>query len=207
VLFLAGDGRLYFYDFPDGRGGRGPDPAPPRPLRWAIDPPGVGTIGVRGFCWPVAPALGGRLLVSMHWEPARLEPRLSTHLWWLELSADGGSIVGVERALVADGGDASRAQISEWKPGVGLGRDGAPLLAFLARDGGDGQWELWVMPITPAAAGRGPRVQVAAGRRLAEGCAAAVTPAFSADGRWLYASRTIDGIMVRVERYPLEIDP
>jgi hypothetical protein len=201
VVFVAGDGRLYVYDFPEGRG---PDPALPRPLRWAIDPPGVGTIGVRGLCWPVAPALGGRLLVSMHWEPARWEPRLSTHLWWLELSPDGGSIVGVERALVADGGDASRSQIEEWKPGVAVGHDGAPLLAFLARDGGDGQWELWVMPIAPATAGGGPRVQVAAGRRLAEGCAPAFTPAFSADGRWVYASRTIDGIMVRLERYQLE---
>jgi hypothetical protein len=117
--------------------------------------------------------------------------------------------VGAERALVTeeDERDASRAQIDEWKPGVGVGRDGAPLLAFLARDGHDGKWELWVMPIAPATAGQGPRVQVAAGRRLGEGCAAAVTPAFSADGRWLYASRTIDGIMVRLERYQLERYP
>src|SRR5262249_3460221 len=67
VVFLAGDG-LYVYDFPERRGARGPDPAPPRPLRWAIDPPGVGAIMVSGLCWPVAPELGGRLLVSMYWE-------------------------------------------------------------------------------------------------------------------------------------------
>jgi hypothetical protein len=205
VVLVAADGRLYVYDFPEGRGARGPDPAPPRPLRWAIDPPEVRTAIVRKLCWPSAPALGGRLLVSMCWQPARWEPRLSAHLWWLELSRDGGSIVGAERAIVAEGRDASRGQIEEWKPGVGLGRDGAPLLAFLAREEGQVDWELWVMPIAPAAAGRGPRVQVAAGRRLAEGCAAAMTPAFSADGRWVYASRTIDGIWVRLERYPLEI--
>jgi hypothetical protein len=207
VVFVAGDGRLYVYDFPEGRRGRGPEPAPPRPLRWQINPPGVGTVMVLEFCWPAAPALGGRLLVSMSWDPAPSEPGLSTHLWWLELSRDGGSIVGAERALVAEGGEASRARIEERKPGVGVGRDGAPHLAFLARDGGQGLWELWVMPIAPAAAGRGPRVQVAAGRRLAKGCAATVTPAFSADGRWVYASRSVDVMRVRLQRYQLEIDP
>jgi hypothetical protein len=195
VVFVAGDRRLYVYDFPEGRGtrDRGPDPAPPRPLLWAIDPPGVGTVMVRDLCWPGAPALGGRLLVALLWQPARVQTRLSTHLWWLELSRDGGSIVGAERAIVAEGGDARRAQIEESKPGVGVGRDGAPLLAFLAREVGQVDWELWVMPIAPAAAGRGPRVQVAEGRRLAEGCAAAVTPAFSANGRWVYASRAVVG--------------
>jgi hypothetical protein len=157
---------------------------------------------VRGFCWPGAPALGGRLLVALLWQPARSEPRLSTHLWWLELSPDGRSIVGAGRAIVAEGGDVSRAQIEESKPGVGVGRDGAPLLAFLAREVGQVDWELWVMPIAAAAAGRGPRVQAAEGRRLAEGCAEAVTLAFSADGRWVYASRAVDG-RARLQRFAL----
>jgi hypothetical protein len=204
VVFVAGDRQLYVYDFPEGRGtrGRGPDPAPPRPLRWEIDPPGVGTVMVRGFCWPGAPALGGRLLVALLWQPAGVQTRLSSHLWWLELSRDAGSIVGAERAIVAEGDDARWAQIEESKPGVGVGRDGAPLLAFLAREWGQVDWELWVMPIAPAAAGRGPRVQVALGRRLAEGCAAAVTPAFSPDGRWVYASRAVDG-WARLQRFAL----
>jgi hypothetical protein len=30
-----------------------------------------------------------------------------------------------------------------------------------------------------------------------------VTPAFSPDGRWVYASRTIDGIRVRLQRFAL----
>jgi hypothetical protein len=202
VVFVAGDGRLYVYDFPEGRECRGPDPAPPRPLRWAIEPPGEGTVMVQELCWPVTPALGGRLLVSMHWDPARGEKRLRTHLWWLELSRDGESIVGAERAIVAEGGGATRAQIDEWKPGVGVGCDGAPLLAFLAREEGQVDWELWVMPIAPAAAGRGPRVQVALGRRLAEGCAPAMAPAFSADARWVYASRADDG-RARLQRFAL----
>jgi hypothetical protein len=61
-----------------------------------------------------------------------------------------------------------------------------------------GPLELWVRHIAPAAPLRGPRVLCSAGRKLPEGCAW-VLPGFSADGRWVYAWRWVDG-KLRPER-------
>jgi hypothetical protein len=51
-----------------------------------------------------------------------------------------------------------------------------------------GPLELSVSPIAPAAPDHGPRVLCSAGLKLAEDWAG-VIPAFSADGRWIYAWR------------------
>lgn len=200
VLFTGGDGQLYLYDSPEVRTS---DPAPPQVLRWQTDALGTGVSWQRDPCWSSLPALGGRLLVSQLPRSSQSGPTPGFQLWWLELSADGGSIVGAEQVIVPEGLGPTSPRDEERLPNVGLSRDGTPLLAYLARDRGQANWELWLMPIAPAQTGRGPRVLTAAGRKLAEGCAP-VLPAFSADGQWIYAGRSVGGNL-RLER--LAIDP
>jgi hypothetical protein len=204
VLYAAGDGRLYSYQLPAAEGPRGSAEAmPPRPLRWEIDPPGDGPIHLQDLCWPGAPALGGRLLVALNpWDnPSRAYRGLQ--LWWLQLGPDGTAIVAAGRLLQPDGDDAPARRVVERLPSVGTARDGTPLLAYLTRARGQDAQELWVAPIMIDATSGAPRVLAAGRRKLAEGCEAAA-PAFSADGRWVYAARRHVGSGTRLERFALE---
>jgi len=201
ILFTGGDGRLYLGDFLKLRG---PAPSPPQPLRWQVDPPEGATGWHRDPCWSDLPALGGRLLISQLYGLSPTRPGASSHLWWLELSPDGESIVGAEQALVLEGVGLSPSQDEERMPTVGVDHTGRPLLAYLARAQGQVNWELWLMPIEPMTSGRGPRVLTTARRKLAEECAP-VLPSFSADGRWIYAGRTPNGTF-RLERLAIPAD-
>ena len=44
------------------------------------------------------------------------------------------------------------------------------------------------------------------GRRLAKGCATAITPSFSNDGRWVYVACWVDS-KLRVRRFAVDIAP
>ena len=189
ILFAAGDGRLYRYDFPRGDdargdGGRGPSACSGGARRvrptWASS-------GIRAG--RDDPALGARILVARVAREAgdASQSPPGQQLWWLELDPDVTAVVAAGRLIVPDGQGSAVARREERLPAVGRAGDGAPLLAYLARSPEDATWELWVAPIVPAAAGGAPRVLASSGRRLAEGCTA-VAPTFSPDGRWIFAA-------------------
>ena len=203
ILFGGTDRRLYVFDFPEARRARTSDPAPLRAVRWQVEPPGVGEVWLVDPCWPSAPALGGRLIVSLSYNEDASLGQWKTKLWWLQLSPEGDAIVGAERVIVPDAPGRSQVPLDELFPNVGMASDGTPLLAYLAQNRHQGPLELWVIPIAPAAPDRGPRVLRSAGRRLAEGCAS-VLPVFSADGRWVYAWRWVD-LKLRVERLAVPV--
>ena len=108
------------------------DPAPPRAVRWQVEAPGAGEVWLLDPCWPSAPALGGRLIVSLNCiEDASLR-RWRSHPWWLQLSPDGDVIVGAERAIIPDAPGRSQVSPQEFFPSVGMMSDGTLLLAYLA---------------------------------------------------------------------------
>src|SRR5262249_27486014 len=80
ILFTAGDGRLYRFDFPEpscaGSGAR------PLPIHWATARPGVDALQIRDPCWPTGQALGGRLVVSATYRVRadRSQPMLGSRL-------------------------------------------------------------------------------------------------------------------------------
>jgi hypothetical protein len=203
VLFAGGDFRLYVFGFPQVRGAGRSEAEPPRPLRWEVEPPGVSEVRVWDPCWPSAPALGGRLIVALSRIEDAARREWTSHLWWLQLSPEGDAIVGAERAIVPELPGPSQEQPQEFLPNIGMTADGTPLLAYMARSRYDGPLDLWVRPIAPAAPGRGPHVLGSAGRKLAEDCAV-IVPAFSADGRWVYAWRRGDR-KLRPERLAVPI--
>jgi hypothetical protein len=86
VLFAGGDFRLYVFGFPQVRGAGRSEAEPPRPLRWEVEPPGVSEVWVRDPCWPSAPALRGRLIVTLSRIEGAARREWTSHLWWLQLT-------------------------------------------------------------------------------------------------------------------------
>jgi hypothetical protein len=201
IVFAGGDRRLHVFDFPGPRRSRDPDPPAPREVRWQAAKPGLGDVWLRDPCWPSAPALGGRLIVALCCIEDAARRQWNSQLWWLQLSPDGDAIIGAERAIVPEA--PSDVPPQELLPSVGMTRDGTPVLAYMAESLHQGPLELWVRPIAPAAPGRGPRVLGSTGRKLAEGCAP-VKPAFSADGRSVYAWRWGDH-KLHLERHAVRV--
>jgi hypothetical protein len=203
-LIARYDQVLYLCDMPEAGADRSRHRARPQKVKWRVDPPGVGSCLVQDPCWAAVGALDGRVLVSLDYLQDPSQTVRSVRLWWLKLSPDGGAIVAAERAVVPSKDDLDQAPSEERLPSVGTARDGTPLLAYLTQGRGEQGWTLRVMPVAPAASGRGPQVLVSAGRMLATGCGLAVTPAFSSDGRWVFASRW-DGGKQRVQRFAVDV--
>ena len=143
------------------RGQQGPKPIPgPAALGGVADRPSrTRQVLVKDPCWPSVPA---------RWPRPRLaglsrdlpQAAWTVRLWWLKLRPDGGAIVAAECAIVPGEEDARKARLEEHYPSVGTTRDGTPLLAYLAKDLRLHEWQLWVMPIAPAASGRRPQVRL-----------------------------------------------
>jgi hypothetical protein len=213
ILFAAADGRLYLHDFAAGHQARRLAPASqPRPLRWQIDPPEKGTpVQIQDPCWPAAPELGGRVLVSMTLDADDSPRGRGPELWWLRLDPDNATITTADRVILSDraGGGTTAADEEERMPCVATARDGSLMLAYLARDPDSPTWDLWVAPIAPAGPDRTPTVRRSSRRKLAGQCLPLVL-AFSADGRSVYVSRS-DERLVRpwgtLRRYPVADRP
>jgi hypothetical protein len=183
ILFGACDGRLYLHEFGEtaddlGRVGSARGPVP---IRWAIDPPGLGDVLLFDPIWASAPGLDDLILVSLR----RLEPRPDgkdrysrMRLWWLRLGEDRRSIVAAGPML---GGADPATDRDERCASIVAREDGARLLSYLER-GAEGTWSLRLARIDVR-----DRLPVPASTRgavLATECRP--TPArFSPDGRWL----------------------
>src|SRR5262249_52790633 len=129
ILFAGNDRRLYVFEFPEVRGTGRSDAAPPRALRWEVEPPAAGEVWVGDPCWPGAPALGGRLIVALYRVEDPSRPEWTPHLWWLQLSPDGDAIVGAERVIVPEEPGRGEVPPHELLPSVGTASDGTLLLA------------------------------------------------------------------------------
>jgi hypothetical protein len=206
ILFAGCDGRLHGLALPEaGTAGGAATSLEPRPVRWKTRPPGKGPTFLQEPCWPARELLGGRLLVALRYQrpSARIFGRLQ--VWWLELNPEGTAIAAAGRLIVPANGGGDGTPREERLPSVGRSADGVPMLAYVVMHEGHSPGELWIAPIGFAHGRRGdvPRVRAEDARRLSTTCAAA-PPAFSADGRFLYAAvRSGPNGMVHVERFPL----
>jgi hypothetical protein len=194
-----------------GRGGSGSVVA--RPLSWRDGPVGRRVNSIHDPHWPTDTSLtlGGPLIASLSVRERNGSPAdLGRRLWWLDLGRDGTEIVAAGRLLSSDpdasGGLARRAE--ERLPVVGAARDGVTMLAYLALERGRTTWDLWAVPIPRWEVGTMPKTLTSVGHKLAENCES-VAPAFSADGRWVYAMRRHDGAGPSLECFPVatEYDP
>jgi hypothetical protein len=200
IVFCACDGRLYRYDFSAGDDrGRPPRDAQPVPLHWGGEPRRTGPPWLQDPCWPDAPELGGRMLVALVQQDFDYlhSPTPEGKLWWVQPDRAATNIIAARRAIDPDG---DSPEFEERLPSVGRTAGGTLLLAYLVRRPGRGQWELWVAPIALEASRGTPTVVAPQRRRLAEACAA-IVPAFSPDGRSIFAALQDERTGVRMHRF------
>jgi hypothetical protein len=184
ILYAAGNGRLYHCALAGDAQTRDPV-LHPRPIAWEVLPPGADTVHVGDPTWPGGSIIGGRVLVELITMPDPSGTFRGPYLWWLQMSPDGDAVTAAGRLIAPD---AATSPDEERSPALVTSIDGKSLLAYLDRRNGSTAWDLWLAPITADAVSGAPRVLASTGRKVAEGCVA-VPPAFSPDGRWVYAWR------------------
>ncbi|AGA29144.1 hypothetical protein [Singulisphaera acidiphila] len=193
ILFACTDGHIYRFSFEDPRNSNptADDKQSPRPLIWQAQPP-PGLMRISAPTWPTDPRLRGKLIVSLTIARdgllARVVPRheSETHLWWLELSRNGSAIVAGAPLISKEGGDLAEPMVIEELPAVSTAADGRLFLAYLARGESEKDHRLRLAPIVTENPSYLPSVDEKkavefAGRFLLS------PPAFSGDGRWVYA--------------------
>jgi hypothetical protein len=187
IVFAACDGRLYRYDFSEGdAAGNERGLAQPVRLRWKGKRRRHGRPWFQDPCWPNQPALRGHLLASvMLSDPEGRQQRLPNfRLCWVRPDSDLRNILETRQAIDPDG---VSPDTDERLPSVGRAADGTLRLAYLIHAPARARWELWVAPLAVEPSDGNPRVLASERQRLADECAPAV-PAFSPDGRWIFAA-------------------
>jgi hypothetical protein len=184
VLFAAGDGRLYQYEF-ESQAGTTSDPDTarqhePTPLVWDCKAPGEGDIYFSDPHWSTDASLNRIVVVALRLiEPNTGRQRFTkSQLWWLRLSEDGDSIKEAGK-LVQPTTEVS--DVEERCPSIGRTSDGRLALAYL-RKIGSRPWELRMTPLTLDATGVRRLTLTSVGSKIAEGCQP-FSPIISSDGR------------------------
>ncbi|MFO0950981.1 MAG: hypothetical protein U0835_07485 [Isosphaeraceae bacterium] len=177
VLVPAGDGQLYVLDLDA-------EFEEPRPLVWDCKPPGAGRPLLSDPIASARPGLGERLIVSLSERPQSAQGKAysAPRLWWLELDRSGRSIVAagpLDREFDSD------PSAEERLPSLSVTPSGRLVVAYFRRREGERTWRLMIAPLNRDEARR-PATSLGRSRELARDLAL-VLPAFSLDGRWLYA--------------------
>jgi hypothetical protein len=177
VVFAAGDGRLYRFNFEEE------DPAAekrPVPLVWSTGgPQGLGHY-VCDPSWPAVPGLAGGLLasVSRRVESDGKARYLPPEVWWLRLSPRRDAILAAVPLTAATPAGARRFPLAAKAPDGGL-----TLVSLVKRRGCEG-WSLAAARLTLDAASQELRGVEPDEAILAEDVCP-TPPAVSADGRWV----------------------
>ena len=142
VVFAAGDGQLYRFDFesddPTAPPTEASAPAASKPtaLTWGCPKPEGGSVLINDLSWPGDARMGGRLVVAMQVLARRNEAdrRFSTtRLWWLQLNHSATRIVGIGPLVEHDLAGPSEANFDERSPIVQALPDGSLGLAYTRR--------------------------------------------------------------------------
>lgn len=193
ILFAGSDGLLYRFAFESAQTiePTAHDTLQPQPLTWRTDPP-ANLIAITAPNWPTDPRLKGKLIASLilategpthHQFPPR---QSNMKLWWLELSRDGSAIVAAGPLDPHGRVDSAECMALESMPVVGTRDDGRLVIAYLARGNSEGTYRLRLAPLTIQRPSSVPSVDQTAAVDLS-GDYLLSPPAFSPDGRWLYA--------------------
>lgn len=204
VLFAAGDGKLYRYDFEEKAtvpGVAQKAPGKPVELTWKSPLPGEGGVFLGDPCWVSLKSTESRLMVTLSSVERRDGRLLSTPnaLWWLKLDPDAKSII--DSGPVFDGSPETdrhrRFPAYASRPGVGT------VIAHLSRRLGEGTWNLEIAPLRVDPETGNPVASLIDLKTVTTGCAA-TAPAFSVGGRWISCILPDDGEIPRGIR--LEVD-
>ena len=192
VVFAAGDGRLYRFDFESGGPAeagspRGSADAEPRALTWACPRPGGGEVFICQVARPEDPRMSGRLLATLRLR----EPGHPVHgqmtrmqLWWLELDHAASRIVAVGPLVEHNSQGPAAADCAERSPALAALPDGSLGLAYAQQVEGEATWSARLIRLELDADHRPIPAIDSAARTVAPHCHPR-PPVFSTDGRWL----------------------
>lgn len=183
VLYSAGDGKLYQYEFgSDSKGAM--MMATPEMLTWECEVPSGGVI-MSDPHWVLDPRLENVVLVSLRERESGTSPMRMGHsrLWWLKLSDDGRKIVAAGKM-----GDSKRgldANTEERYPTTGKDASGQVVLVYQRKVDNE-SWDVYATPFRIDSEKKEPLAlpNGQLGRKLAHQCYPVPT-LFSKDGRWV----------------------
>ncbi len=206
ILFATSAGALVQYSF-DTAGTDGSCASSRlRPIRWLKPPEILRHPFVEYLVWLAHPGLRGRILASIRSEFPNSSSiaRAPSRLWWLRLSRDG---LSVQDAEPADDGTwrADREQGASL-PALSMQPDGSALVAFLHIVSSGHANGLCIAPLEIDGARGTATIRLARARKLDDEICE-VPPAFSPDGKSLYAVRRERGRAVAVRRYAIAAHP
>lgn len=208
ILFAAGDGQLYLYDFPGWNSDAGETFADAAArsngsklcqVRWKGSPPLGAPIYISDPVWPGHPRLQHFVFATAIPQlpnPERMDTEL-TKLLWLQMSDDGA-------VIEASGLLAVPTKKASWDlkglkqfPNIEVGQDGTIRLVYLERTQGDCRLRLEVVPIEIDLETGHPRVAARCVPRVLDEDCASVPPLFSADGMSVYMVSRNSGMLVK----------
>ncbi len=201
IAFPAGDGLLYTEDLPDAHGANGT--SAPRPIDWSCPAPGSTNVLLGDPVAPIVPSLGGRIFVTLMIgddRARRIKDR--SEIWWLKLDPEEQSIVAAGRVATRDVREEQRL------PNICVAPDGRLAFAFLSRFPGEPEWHLRVTTLNVDPKTGVPTADTEAARDLGQRFCV-TPPAFSPDGRWLFAIPRSQPTAQRVQRFSIleALDP
>jgi hypothetical protein len=202
IVYPAGDGHLYSYTFsPSMTAGLSLTWA--EPITWECTPPWAEGVLFSDVCWPMDRAWSDSLIAVLCRRGTGRRRDEDLQLWAIRLGPDGSSIVAAECVLDLTGTELADHHARLLLPAAAASPAGTRLLAFLVQDPRRKDLTLWLAPAAARREGRETDALQPAARRVAPRCYR-VEPAFSPDGRWLYA--TVKGrrpCEARVVRFPV----
>ncbi len=193
ILFAAGDGHLYRFQFPDRRGnknGETKDTKQPQRIAWKTSRPGPGNPFISDPVWPSDPRFGGRLIVSLTYLDS--DPKAGhrvyrrAQLWWIKLNEAATEVVEAGRILAPGTSKLDPGVNSELRlPSIGTAPDGSLVLAYIHQPDRYAAYQLRLAPLHFQEETGAPTIDAAQSCLLSESCLT-VTPTFSSDGRWVF---------------------
>ncbi|SIO60951.1 hypothetical protein SAMN05444166_6585 [Singulisphaera sp. GP187] len=211
VIFAAGDGQLYRYQFEKesdtsespGEGTR------LSPLVWKVATAGEMPVSINDPIWPTDPRLKSRLIASLTFivKDTNGKSRMRTRLGWLQLNPAGTEIVRAGRLIgqpdTMTPGAGTTPRPDESLPAVySAGSGGGLTLAYMTHEEHENGWGLHVAPLEIEFETGIPIVDELRCQTVADKQSHAI-PIFSADGRTLFSVLNTDPKPETLVRIPV----
>ncbi len=205
ILFAAGDGHLYYHDFPgwfaDSIEPVGSTSASPRDgkhsqIKWRCRPLFQTPTYMADPAWPRDPRLGQIVFATAIPQDGHLNP-MSTEQCWLKMSDDGTAIEAAGFLEIPPPEESAQGAELRRFSDVGVGRDGTIHFVYLSRTHPDSKFRLKVVPLEIDSATGHPRVPAQSLPRVLDENCAPVSPVFSADGMSVYVRSGQTGLIVK----------
>ncbi|WP_422927077.1 hypothetical protein [Singulisphaera sp. PoT] len=209
IIFTAGDGHLYKFQFPDKQGASrktGNEAfKQPKALKWKAERPGEGDPFLSDPVWPADPKFKGYLIVSL----AYLDPKPTigrrvyqrAQLWWLKLNPQATEIVEAGRLLMPSSDEPGHGNTSEVRmPTIAAAPDGTPMVAYIHQPGRGANYQMRLAPIRFEGTQGHPTIHAEESRVVSESCLSS-WPAFSGDGRYVFSMDKKEGPRRDATRY------